>query len=304
MSRYRKSSPVPFIAGGVLLAIFIGVVVWSGNREQDTEATPPVAAKPAPAPVPEAEPPREVTPEPPPEPAFTAAQAEKRLLEVTKEWRLFTLQLCKDEKWKSEKAIAFLQKVTWNDRDLDKQHAHGLASIRKMLGAETEDPVALVTALEKSGTLSNFFTRNWSKVAVDWKPQIKAKVLEDAWKPNRIRWGFPLDAPVEDLQEFQHVGLRVTADMWHSLVGTYINELAIDEGEKMTRMQAAIGDDRQSRETKMRAALRVLFDMPKGTVKQVVEELLAQIQKQGQEEFAKTLTDRLDDAIKAAEKAE
>lgn len=302
MSRYRKSSLVPLIAGGVLLAVFVGVVVWSAGRGQETAATPPVAAKPAPAPMTESEPPRKIPVEPPLAPVLTAAQAEKRLRKAARKWRAFALQLCKNEKWKPEHAVAFLRKVTWNDRDPEKQHAHGLASIRTMLGAETEDPVALVTALEKKGRLTTFFEQNWSKVAVDWKPP--APVLDDRWKPNRIRWGFPLDTPVEDLQEFQQVGLGVAMEMWRSVVGTYINELDIDDGEKATRWQAAIGEGIQAREKKMRAGLRVIFDMPKGTVKEVVEELLVQVGKQDQEKLAKAMTERLDDAVKAAEKAE
>ncbi|MCZ6787964.1 MAG: hypothetical protein O7E54_12460 [Planctomycetota bacterium] len=303
MSRYRKTSPVPFIAGGVMLAVFIGVVVWSGDRK--TAATPPVgAAKPALAPVPEEEPPLDLVLEPPPEPVLTVAQAEKRLRGATKEWRAFALQLCKEQNWKSEHAVAFLRAVTWNDRDPEKQHAHGLASIWTMLGAGTKDPVALVTALEKKGSLTTFFEQNWSMVAVDWKPQSKVTALEDAWKPNRIRWGFPLDTPVKDLQNFQNVDLRVTKDMWRSVVGTYIDGLNIDEDKKITRAQAAIGEGRQAQEKKLRAGFRVIFDMPNGTVKEVVEKLLALAEKQGREKFVKAMAERLDDAVKAAEKAE
>ena len=309
MSRYRKTSPVPFIAGGVMLAVFIGVVVWSADRGHKTAATPPVAAaKPAVVPEPEerdieVEPSRDVEVERTPEPALTVAQAEKRLRGATKEWRAFALQLCKDKNWKSEHAVAFLRAVTWNDRDPEKQHAHGLASIRTMLGGGTEDPVALVTALEKKGSLTTFFEQNWSKVAVDWKPQAKVTALEDRWKPNRIRWGFPLDTPVKDLQEFQYVGLRVTMDMWRSVVATHIDGLDVDEGKKITRAQAAIGEGLQAQEKKMRAGFRVIFDMPKGTVKEVVEELLAQA-KQGQEKFVKAMAERLGGAVRAAEKAE
>ena len=309
MSRTWKTGPVPFIAGGVMLAILIGLVAWSSVRGQKTAATPPVGpAKRAPEPVREEESQRDVPVTPPPAPALTpaptltVAQAEMRLRKATSQWRAFALQLCKS--WKSEHAVAFLRKVTWNDRDPQKQHTHGLASIRTMLGAGPGDPVALVTALEKKGRLTTFFEQNWSKVAVAWKPQVKATVLEDAWKPNRIRWGFPLDAPVKDLQEFQSVGLRVTMDMWQAMVGSYINGLDVDDGKKMTRWQAAVGEDRQAREKKMRAGLRVILDMPKGTVKEVVEEILAKVQQQGQEKFVEAMAARLDDAVKAAEKAE
>ncbi len=310
MSRYRKTSPVPFIAGGVMLAVFIGVVVWSGDRGQKTTATSPVAAaKPAVVPEPEerdieVEPSRDVEVERTPEPALTVAQAEKRLRGATKEWRAFALQLCKDKNWKSEHAVAFLRAVTWNDRDPEKQHAHGLASIWTMLGAGTKDPVALVTALEKKGSLTTFFEQNWSKVAVDWRPQSKVTALEDAWKPNRIRWGFPLDTPVEDLQSFQRIGLRLAKDMWLSLVSTYVAELKIDDDEKTTRAMAAVGEELKTQERKMRAGFRVIFDMPKGTVKEVVEKLLVQAQKQGQEKFVKAMATRLQRAVKAAEKAE
>jgi hypothetical protein len=317
MSYYKKASPVPWIAGAVLLAAFIGMVVYyTGDNEQDPNA-PPFARgmpAPAPAPVPQEPPPEEpyepYEPPPPPKPKLSPAQAEKRLRAATAEWRTFAVRLCKTQKWKSDRAVAFLEKVTWNDRDLEKQHAHGLASIGTMLGVQTRDPVALAEALEGRGTLQTFFERNWSKVDVvagagagaGAKPE-KEKVLEDSWKPNRIRWGFPLDTPIDQLDGFKRVGLTTSLQAWRAIAGQFIQGLEILETEKMPKFKAAVGESIQEKEAKMHAAFRVILDMPDASVKEVVEQFLRK-NEELKEEFAKSIVDKLAAAVQAAETTE
>jgi len=310
MSYYKKSSPVPWIAGAVLLAAFIGMVVYyTGDNEQDPNA-PPFARgmpAPAPAPVPQEPPPEEpyepYEPPPPPKPKLSPAQAEKRLRTATAEWRAFTVRLCRTQKWKSDRAVAFLEKVTWNDRDLEKQHAHGLASIGTMLGLQTTDPVTLAEALADRGTLPTFFERNWSKVDVvagaGAEPE-KEKVLEDNWKPNRIRWGFPLDTPIDQLDGFKRVGLTMSLQAWRAIAGQFIQGLEILETEKAPKFKGAVGESIHEREAKMHAAFRVLLDMPDASVKEVVEQFIRK-NEELKEEFAKSIVEKMAAAVQAAE---
>jgi len=311
MSYYKKTSPVPWIAGAALLAAFIGMVVYyTGDDEQDPSVPPFASGRPALAYAPEPESvPREPPPEepyeppPPPKPKLSPAQAEKRLRVATAEWRAFTVRLCRTQKWKSDRAVAFLEKVTWNDRDLEKQHAHGLASIGAMLGVQTTDPVALAEALAGSGTLPAFFDRNWSKVDVGAgaEPE-KEKVLEDKWKPNRIRWGFPLDTPIDELDGFKRVGLTVSLQAWRAFAGSFVQGLEILETEKGPKFRAAVGESIRAKEAKMHAAFRVLLDLPDASVREVVEQFLRK-NEELKEEFAKSVVEKMDAAVKAAETA-
>ena len=113
MSRYgKKTSPVPWIAaGGLLIGFVVLVVVTTGKDEPQPAAptNPPIVAE---APVA-----KEAAPPPAPEPGLTAAEADAYLRRATAEWREFTLELCREEKWPSRRAVAFLEKVTWNDRE-------------------------------------------------------------------------------------------------------------------------------------------------------------------------------------------
>jgi hypothetical protein len=310
MSYYKRTSPTPIIAAVVLLGAFIGIIVWATGEKEQEIPRPPVARRaPAPLPVPpvpQEEPPLEVPLDPPPKPQLSGAQAEKRLRTATREWRAFTVRLCQTKKWPSARAVAFLEKVTWSDRDLEKQHANGLESIRRMLGVETKEPVALAEALAEKGGLRTFFEQNWSRVDVEWEaaPERDVTVLEDAWKPNRIRWGFPLDTPVEKLQEFKLGSLRVALQAWPALAGGYVQSLEIDDDAKHTKWRAATGEGIRAQEAKLHAAFRVLFDMPKASVKEVVEEFVRQAQKEGgAQQLAQTLAGKLDGAVTAAEKA-
>lgn len=311
---HKKSSPLPWIAGVVLLAAFIGIVVHYTGDDEPEIAGPPMGygrSAPVPEPEPYAEPPPEeriAEPPPPPKPQLSRAEAEKRLRDATKEWRAFTVRLCKTQRWKSAKAVAFLQKVTWNDRDLEKQHEHGLESIRTMLGLNTTDPVALAEALAGAGTLPMFFERNWSKVdvAAGAAPERTETVLEDMWKPNRIRWGFPLDTPIETLEEFKRVGLNVSMQVWHGVAGLYIQSLEISETEKGPKYEAAVGQSVQAREEKLRAAMRVLMDKPDASLKDIVEDLVGRLEEKKSEELAKQLfenQEKVARALKAAEAA-
>lgn len=310
MSRYRKTSPVPFIAAGVLLAGFAGLVVWAtrggdkGSSGGVLPAAPAPVARVEPEPMP-AQPPPEPVPDVqlPPAPRFTAAQAEERLRQATAEWRAFTLELCKQQRWSQARAVAFLERTTWNDRDLEKQHAHGLASLRLMLGLDSEDPVALAEALAAKGDLHKWFAENWSKVDVEWKPENKVVELDDAWKPNRIRWGFPLDTPVEKLQEFKMLS-TAALEAWQGLAGSYIGPLEIDETAKVAMWQSAIGDDLVTQELKMHAAFRVLLGKPEGTMREVVEEFFRLTNEKTGEELGAALADKLPAAVEAAGKAE
>ncbi|MHC4223320.1 MAG: hypothetical protein ACYSUN_04965, partial [Planctomycetota bacterium] len=243
---------------------------------------------------------------PPPKPQLTAAQAEKLLQKATKEWRAFAVQLCKKKKWSAQRAADFLKVVTWNDLDRAKQHANGLVSIGKMLGVPTQDPVALAEALDSKGRRDKFFEENWSKVEVAWEPGAERRetVLEDAWKPNRIRWGFPLDAPIAHLQEFKQVGLTNAQQAWHGLAGTYIRALEVDNDTKGTMYSSAIGQGIRTQEAKMHAGMRVLLDLPEASVKEVVEEFLSNAGNEGREEFIKSLASKMDAAIAAAQKVE
>jgi len=309
---HKKSSPLPWIAGVVLLAAFIGMIVhYTGDDEPEIAGPPLARGRPAPVPVAEPEPAPEPYPEesyeppPPPKPKFSPAQARKVLRAATKEWRAFTVRLCKTQRWKSDRAVAFLKKVTWNDQDLEKQHAHGLASLRTMLGVESIDSVVLAQALAGAGSLPAFFQRNWSKVdvAAEAAPKKKETVLEDSWKPNRIRWGFPLDTPVETLQEFKHVSLEGSMRGWHALAGGFIRALDISETEKTPKLRAVLGDGVRTREAKMRAAFQVLLDMPDASVKEVAEEFARQLQEQKKDGLAKSLAENMAAAVEAAEKA-
>lgn len=318
MSYYKKSSPVPWIAGAVLLAGFVAIVVhYSGDDAGDPNAPPfargvPLPPAPTLVPEPEPEPPpveEPYEPPPPPKPTLSPAQAEQRLRAATKEWRAFTVRLTQRERWKSPRAVAFLQKVTWNDRDLEKQHAHGLEAIRTMLGVSTTDPVAIAEALEERGNLTTFFDRNWSKVDVGAAPEPDAKeaVLEDMWKPNRIRWGFPLDTPVENLQQFKHVSLALCQRLWEMLSGAYVQGLDILETEKRPKWLNAVGQGYRAQEAKLQAALRVLVDKPDGSLREVVEEFVTRIPEESKrEEFIKSFLEnrpKLEKAVKAAEGA-
>jgi len=316
MSYYKKASPVPWIAGAVLLAAFIGIVVYYSGDDQPDPNAPPFArgvappSTPVPASTPPPPPPEEryEPPPPPPKPKLSPAQAEKRLRAATLEWRAFTVRLCRTQRWKSDRAVAFLEKVTWNDRDLEKQHAHGLESLRTMLGVSTTDPVALAEALDDRGNLPTFFERNWSKVDVAYeaKPEKKETVLEDAWKPNRIRWGFPLDTPVDQLEGFKRVGLTVSLQAWGQIAGVYIQSLDILETEKQPKWRAVVGQGIQAQEAKMHAAFRVLLDKPDASVKEIVEEFSRRLQDTKTEELAKALLEnraKVDKALKAAEAA-
>jgi hypothetical protein len=309
---HKKSSAVPWIAGAVLLAAFIGVVVhYSGDDEPEIAGPPLAHGRPVPIPVAEPEPAPEPYPEeryeppPPPKPEFSPAQARKLLREATKEWRAFTVRLCKTQRWKSDRAVAFLEKVTWNDRDLEKQHANGLASFRTMLGVQSTDSVELAQALAGAGTLPAFFQRNWSKVDVGAAAEHEKKetVLEDSWKPNRIRWGFPLDTPVETLQEFKHVSLAASMQTWRGLAGSFIQALDISETEKMPKFRAVMGDGVRTQEIKMRAAFQVLLNMPDASVKEVAEEFSRRAQDQKKEELVKSLGENIAAAVAAAEQA-
>ncbi|MHC4933206.1 MAG: hypothetical protein ACYTGV_13560 [Planctomycetota bacterium] len=307
MSYYKKSSPVPWIAAVVLVVAFIGIVVWT-TREKKPELPPaPVAfEEPEPEPVPVPVRYEPVEEPPPPKPQLSAAQAEKLLQRATKEWRAFAVQLCKRKKWSSQRAADFLKNVTWSDRDRAKQHAQDLASIGKMLGVQTQDPVALAEALDSKGRLDKFFEENWSKVEVEWKaePARDETVLDDAWKPNRIRWGFPLDTPIAQLQEFKQVGLRAAQQTWHGLAGTYIQGLEVDNDAKGTMFAGAIGQGLRTQEAKMHAGLKVLLNMPEGSVKDVAEEVARQLAAEGREEFVKSLASKMDAAIEAAQAVE
>jgi hypothetical protein len=312
MSYHKKASPLPWIAGVVLLAAFIGMIVhYTGDDEPEIAGPPLAHGRPVPMPVAEPEPAPEPYPEeryeppPPPKPEFSPAQARKLLREATKAWRAFTVRLCKTQRWKSDRAVAFLEKVTWNDRDLEKQHAHGLASFRTMLGVQSTDPVDLAEALAGAGSLPAFFQRNWSKVDVadEAAPKKKETVLEDSWKPNRIRWGFPLDTPVETLQEFKHVSLAASMRTWHGLAGGFVRALEISETEKMPKLRAIVGDGVRTQEIKMCAAFQVLLGMPDASVKEVAEEFSRRAQDQKKEELAKSLGENIVAAVEAAEKA-
>ncbi|MHC4137897.1 MAG: hypothetical protein ACYS0K_23390 [Planctomycetota bacterium] len=59
----------------------------------------------------------------------------------------------------------------------------------------------------------------------------------------------------------------------------------------------------RTQEAKMRAAFRVLLDMPEASVKEVVEEFVRRIQDRKAEEVAKSFQNKMDAAMKAAEKA-
>ena len=307
MSYYKRASPVPWIAGGVLLAAFIGIVVhYTGDKEQDPNVPPFARGTPAPAPEPEPvpwEPPPEepYEPPPPPKPKLSPAQAEKRLRAATLEWRAFTVRLCRTQKWKSDRAVAFLQKVTWSDRNLEKQHANGLASIGTMLGVQTTDPVALAEALQGAGSLKRFFERNWSKVDVadEAKPE-KEIVLEDKWKPNRIRWGFPLDTPIEELDGFKRVGLTTSLQAWQMIAGQFVQGLDILETDKQPKWRTAVGESIHAKEAKMHAAFRVLLDMPEASLREVVRQFLRK-NEELKEEFAKSIVEKMAAAVKAAE---
>ncbi|MHC4972334.1 MAG: hypothetical protein ACYTG3_08375 [Planctomycetota bacterium] len=314
---HKKSSPVPWIAGVVLLAAFIGIVVhYSGSDEPEIAGPPLAHGRTGPAPTPEPEPYRDPSPEepyeppPPPKPKLSTAQARKMLREATKEWRAFTVRLCKTQRWKSDRAVAFLEKVTWNDRDLDKQHSNGLASLRKMLGVSSTDPVVLAEALAGAGSLPAFFERNWSKVDVgpeETAAEKKETVLEDNWKSNRIRWGFPLDTPVDALEAFKRAALPTSQRIWHGVAATYIQSLDISETEKGPKLQAALGQGFRTREAKLRAGLQVLLDRPDASLREVVEELLRRVQETKREEFIKSLSENREKtakAVKAAEGAE
>jgi hypothetical protein len=314
---HKKASPVPWIAGAVLLAVFIGIVVhYSGDGEPEIVGPPMARGRPVPVPESQPEPAYEPpTPEepyeppPPPKPQLSAAQARKLLREATKEWRAFTVRLCRTQKWKSDRAVAFLEKVTWNDRDLEKQHSNGLASLRTMLDVKTTDPVALGEALAGAGSLSAFFERNWSKVdvgAVEAESEKKETVLEDMWKPNRIRWGFPLDTPIETLEAFKRAALPMSQQIWRAVAGSYIQSLDISETEKGPKFHSAFGQGVRTREAKLHAALRVLMDKPDASVREAVEELLRRAQETKPDEFAKSLGEnraKIAKAVKAAEAA-
>ena len=163
--------------------------------------------------------------------------------------------------------------------------------------------VAIAEALGERGRLATFFGRNWPKVAVAWEPKAKKKdnVLEDAWKPKRILWGFPLDTPIEKLQEFRAVDLTIALEGWRAVVSTIIEETD-DYAAKESKWRAAVGEG-QEREAKLHAGLRVLLDMPEATVKDVVEEFVRRSEESGEEAFARSVVARIDAAVKAAEKA-
>jgi hypothetical protein len=315
MSYYKKASPVPWIAGVALLAAFVGIVVHYSSDDAPEITGPPLGSgrsMPAPAPEPVRAPPPEeerYEPPPPPKPQLSRAEAEKRLREATKEWRAFTVQLCRTQRWKSDRSVAFLKKVTWNDRDLEKQHENGLKSLRTMLGVQTTDPVALAEALAGAGSLPVFFERNWSKVdvAAVAEPAKQETVLEDMWKPNRVRWGFPLDTPVQVLEAFKQGGLAMSQRAWHVVAGTYIQGLDISETEKGPKLQAAIGDNVRTREVKLQAAFRVLMDKPDASLKDVVEEFVRRVpDREKLQEVVNSLSqnrEKVAKALKAAEAA-
>ncbi len=311
---HKRASIVPWIAGVILLAAFIGIVVhYSGDDEPEIAGPPLGYGGPAPAtqpqPEPYAEPPpaeEPYEPPPPPKPQLSRAESEKLLRSATKEWRAFTVRLCKTQRWKSDKAVAFLQKVTWNDRDLDKQHEHGLESFRIMLGLNTTDPVALAEALAGAGTLPVFFERNWSKldVAAGAVPEKTETVLEDMWKPNRIRWGFPLDTPVTTLEEFKRTGLVTCQRVWHAVAGTYVQGLDISETEKGPKLRSAVGDGVLAREEKLKAAFRVLMDRPDASLKEVVEEFMRRVPSLEREKLQEVITSLVENRPKVAKALE
>jgi hypothetical protein len=303
MSRYRKSSPVPLIAGVVLLAAFIGIVAWAVSGEEETgPAARPVASTPEPEPEPEARP--EPEPKPAPKPRMTVKEADHLLRAATAKWRAFAVELCRKQDWPEDKAVAFLEETTWNDRDKEKQHAHGLQSLARMTGVDAGDHVALAAAVGRHVPIESLFEESWQKLQVEWKPEEKVKVLDDAWKETRVRWGFPPDTPINDLQEFKVVRLGVALEAWRGLVITVLQQQGMDQAHGGERAQALIGMDPRTREAKMRAAFRVLFDMPDGSVKQVADELVRRTESEKQEEFVKSVLDKMDAAMTAAEKAE
>ena len=309
MTYRKKTNPVPWIAAIVLLAAFVGLVLTFTGEDDAKTTAPPVAQnwRPSePAPI-SYEPPVEQSyeaPKPPPKPELSAAQAEKNLRAATLEWRAFAVEHCRNQGWKTPRAVAFLEKTTWNDRDLEKQHANGLASIQTMLGMETTDPVALAKALDEKGERGTFFEQNWSKLDTPEVADSQAVVaLDDRWKPNRIRWGFPLDTPIETLQEFKRVGLAMSLQLWQAMAGQHVQALEIEDEAKMPKFRAAVGEGIREKEAKMHAALRVLLEMPEASLREVVEELVRK-STELKEELAKSLVDKLDAAIQAAEKAE
>ena len=309
---HKKASPVPWIAAVVLLGGFIGLVVYfTGDKEEPVDKFPPVVQEnwPPPSsyePEPQAVEPDPIPVEPVPQPkvAMSPAKAEKRLREATLEWRAYAVKLCKDKQWKSPRAVAFLEKVTWNDRDPEKQHANGLASIRIMLGTDSMDAVTLAEALAEKGDLEEFFDSNWSKldsgVATAKTTEV---VLDDMWKPNRIRWGFPLDTPIETLQEFKHGALAMSQQTWGALVVLYVRSLEIADEAKMTMVQDAMGTGIRLQEIKMRAGLRKLLKLPDASVKEVAEEFTSRFVGKEESEmqaFLQTLIGDMAPAIEAA----
>jgi hypothetical protein len=308
MSRYKKSSPVPIIAAVVLLGAFIGIVVAvTGGGEDEPEPVAPQYRYRPPAPVVLPPEPVAVTPSIPVEPPkieLSPAQAEVKLKHATAQWRAFALQLCKDQRWKTPKAVAFLEKVTWSDRDLAKQHAHGLAAIKTMLGMETDDTVAIAEELEGRGNLKAFFEKNWSKVDVgEVAEEAEVVALEDAWKPNRIRWGFPLDTPVETLQRFKMGGLRTATQVWASLVGAFVQAQQVDGATRQTLFLDSVGGSIKEREVKMHAAMRVLLEMPNASLRDVVQEFQKRVEAEGAQAAAQALAPKLEQAMEAARKA-
>jgi hypothetical protein len=308
---HKKSSPVPWIAALVLLGGFVGLVVYfTGDKEEPVDPFPPVVQEQwqppsyEPEPQPVAPDPVPIEPIPQPRVAMTPAKAEKRLKEATLEWRAYAVKLCKEKQWESPRAVAFLEKVTWNDRDLEKQHANGLASIRVMLGTDSMDAVTLAEALAEKGDLEDFFEANWSKLDSGVAAKAKTEVvLDDMWKPNRIRWGFPLDTPIDKLQEFKHGRLALTQQAWNGLVVLYIQSLEVNDEAKMKLAQDAMGDGLRLREAKMRAGLRVLLKMPEASVKEVAEEFTSRFEGKEDAEmqaFLQTLVGEMAPAVEAA----
>lgn len=298
MSRYRTSSRVPLIAGAVLLAVFVGLVIWATGNEEEGPAAPPVATNPEPEP--EAEP----EPEPAPPPRMSAKEADHLLHAATAKWRAFAVELCREQGWPEEKAVAFLEETTWNDRDKEKQHAHGLQSLARMTGVKADDPVALAEAIARHVPIENLFAESWKKLQVEWKPKEKETVLDDRWKETRVRWGFPLDTPILDLQEFKRVRLDGALSAWQGMVISALQKQGVDQAHGSDAARAAIGMDPRTREVKMRAAFRVLFGMPDASVRQVVDELVKRSEEGKREELVKSVAEKIDEAIAAAEKAE
>lgn len=294
MSRYQKKSPVPWIVAAVLLLAFVGVVVFATRGDDETPPEPVrEAAAPAPKPAP-----KEVA-----EPSGPSAEeVDRALRRATTAWRAFALALCEEQQWPSQKAVAFLEKVTWSDRDREKQHAHGLAALRRMAGVDAQDPAALAEALRGEVDLDAFFARNWSKLEVEWEPEPEVTVLDDAWKEKRVQWGFPPDAPVDTLQGFKHFALAASLNGWRQLAGRTIQEMAIDDAAKVEKFVSALGDGPQQAEAKMHAALRVLLEMPDGSVKDVAEEFFRRSQAD-REKFEESMRARVDAAIRAAAEA-